>query len=127
MDTMGDHLCACTVHSGSKKTHDWTVDQLGDLVRTTHHTKTEHVTKSRGRHCGDIELTTYLANATGPVSLVLDLHIAHDLGILVDSEIVLSTSYGKTMVFINKNLINRDRLSTRPYQQRPLINKVDSW
>ena len=50
-----------------------------------------------------------------------------DVGILVDSEIVLSTSYGKTMVFINKNLINRDRLSTRPYQQRPLINKVDSW
>ena len=49
------------------------------------------------------------------------------VGILVDSEIVLSTSYGKTMVFINKNLINRDRLSTRPYQQRPLINKVDSW
>ena len=49
------------------------------------------------------------------------------VGILVDSEIVLSTRYGKTMVFINKNLINRDRLSTRPYQQRPLINKVDSW
>ena len=50
-----------------------------------------------------------------------------DLGLLIDSEIVLSTRYGKTMVFINKNLINRDRLSTRPYQQRPLINKVDSW
>jgi hypothetical protein len=49
------------------------------------------------------------------------------LGILVDSETVLSTRYGKTMVFINKNLINRDLLSTRPYQQRPLINKVDSW
>ena len=47
------------------------------------------------------------------------------LGILVDSEIVLSTRYGKTMVFINKNLINRDHLST--CQQRPLINKVDSW
>jgi len=54
-------------------------------------------------------------------------HHGYLIGILVDSEIVLSTSYGKTMVFINKNLINRDRLSTRPYQQRPLINKVDSW
>ena len=52
---------------------------------------------------------------------------AASVGILVDSEIVLSTSYGKTMVFINKNLINRDRLSTRPYQQRPVINKFDSW
>jgi hypothetical protein len=39
-----------------------------------------------------------------------------DLGILVDSEIVLSSRYGKTRVFINKNLINRDSLSTRPYQ-----------
>jgi hypothetical protein len=39
------------------------------------------------------------------------------LGLLVDSEIVLSTRYGKTTVFINKNLINRDCLSTR----------FDSW
>ena len=45
------------------------------------------------------------------------------IGILVDSEIVLSTRYGKTRVFINKtlstetayqqDLINRDLLSTR--------------
>ncbi len=44
-------------------------------------------------------------------------------GLLVDSEIVLSTRYGKSMVFINKplstetsyqqDLINRDLLSTR--------------
>jgi hypothetical protein len=44
------------------------------------------------------------------------------IGLLVDSEIVLSTRYGKTMVFINKtfstetayqqDLINRDLLST---------------
>jgi hypothetical protein len=38
------------------------------------------------------------------------------LGLLVDSEIVLSTRYGKTMVFIIE--------STKPYQQRPLINKT---
>ena len=45
------------------------------------------------------------------------------LGLFVDSEIVLSTSYGKTRVFINKtlstetayqqDLIKRDLLSTR--------------
>ena len=45
------------------------------------------------------------------------------VGILVDSEIVLSTRYGKTRVFISKtlstetayqqDLINRDLLSTR--------------
>jgi hypothetical protein len=36
------------------------------------------MTKSRGRYCGDVELTTYLANAADPVPLVLDLLIAHD-------------------------------------------------
>ncbi len=40
--------------------------------------KTEHVTKSRGRHCGDIELTVYLDNTVVPVTLVLDLLITHD-------------------------------------------------
>ncbi len=50
-------------------------------------------------------------------------HLNHTLGLLVDSEIVLSTRYGKDMVFINKtlstetsyqqDLINRDLLSTR--------------
>ncbi len=34
--------------------------------------------KSRGQHCGDIELVGYLANEAGPVPLVLDLRIAHD-------------------------------------------------
>ena len=34
--------------------------------------------KSRGQHCGDVELAGYLANAAGPVPLVLDLRIAHD-------------------------------------------------
>ena len=46
----------------------------------------------------------------------------YEVGILVDSEIVISTRYGKTRVFINKtlstetvyqqDLINRDLLST---------------
>ncbi len=72
MDAMGDHLCTCTPHSGAKKTHDWVVDQLADLFRTTHKVRTQqHVTKSRGRHCGDIELTAYLANVVDPMSLVL--------------------------------------------------------
>jgi hypothetical protein len=36
------------------------------------------VVKSLGQHCGDLELAGYLANAAGPVPLVLDLRIAHD-------------------------------------------------
>jgi hypothetical protein len=71
-------LCTCTAHSGAKKDHDWEVDQLADLVRTTHRVKTQRVVKSLGQHCGDIELPGYLANAAGPVLLVLDLRLSHD-------------------------------------------------
>ena len=78
IDPLGDHLCTCTTHSGAKKTHDWLVDQLADLFRTTHKVKTEQVVKNRGHHCGDIEVAGYLVNAADPVSLVLDLRIAHD-------------------------------------------------
>ena len=40
--------------------------------------KTQQVARSRGQRCGDIELASYLANATGPVPLVVDLRIAHE-------------------------------------------------
>ncbi len=40
------------------------------------------------------------------------------IGILVDSEIDLSTRYGNDRVFDRKqDLINKDHLSTRPYEQ----------
>jgi hypothetical protein len=42
-------------------------DQIADLFRTTHKVKTQQVIKSRGQHCGDIELAGYLANAAGPL------------------------------------------------------------
>jgi hypothetical protein len=60
------------------KSHDWVVDQLADLFRTTHKVKTQQVVKSRGHHCGDVELMGYLVNVAGPVTLVLDLRVAHD-------------------------------------------------
>jgi len=78
IDDLGDHLCTCTTHSGDKKAHDSVVDQLADLFRTTHKVKTQQVVRIRGHHCGDIELTGYLANAVGPVPLVLDLRITHE-------------------------------------------------
>jgi hypothetical protein len=55
------------------------VDQVTDLFRTTNKVKTQQVVKNRGQHCGDIELAGYLANESGPVPLVLDLRITHDL------------------------------------------------
>ena len=78
LDPLGDHLNTCTTHSGAKKTHDWMVDQVVDLFRTTHKVKTQQVVKNRGQECGDIELVGYLTNETGPVPLVLDLRIVRD-------------------------------------------------
>jgi hypothetical protein len=78
VDVLRDYLCTCTTHTGAKKAHDWAVDQLADLFRTTHKVKTVQVAKSKGRNCGDIELTDYLKNTTDPVPLVLDLHIDHE-------------------------------------------------
>jgi hypothetical protein len=54
------------------------VDQITDLFHTTLKVKAQQVIKSRGQHCGDIELVGYLANETGPVPLVMDLRITHD-------------------------------------------------
>jgi hypothetical protein len=90
LDEMGDHLCTCTSHSGVKKAHDWEVEKLVHLFLTTHHPKTQHVTKRRGRHCGDLQLEAYLTNVTDPVSLVLDLRIVTTL--------VLTVSYTTRMI-----------------------------
>ena len=76
------------VHSGVKKAHDWEVDQLADLSHTTHTMTTQHVTQNRGRHCRDVDLTDYLANVTGPVSLVL--HLLIDSSSTTVSEVVLT-------------------------------------
>ncbi len=78
IDALGDLVSTCTAHSGAKKAHDWAVDQIADLFRTTHKEKTQQVARSRGQRCRDIELAGYLTNAAGPVPLVLDLRIAHD-------------------------------------------------
>ena len=78
LDALGDHVSTCTAHSGAKKAHDWAVEQLADLFRTTHQVKTQQVTRSRRKRCGDIELAGYLADASGPVHMVLDLHITHE-------------------------------------------------
>jgi hypothetical protein len=78
LDALGGHLCTCTANSGVKKVHNWEVDQIADLFRTTHKVKTHQVVRSRGQQCGDIEFAGYLANEAGPVPLVQDLRIAHE-------------------------------------------------
>jgi hypothetical protein len=58
-------LNTCTAYSGAKKAHDWMVDQIAYLFRTTHRVKTQQVVKIRGQHCGEVELAGYLENAVG--------------------------------------------------------------
>ena len=41
IDSLGDHFSTCVSHSGVKKDHDWVVDQIDDLFRTTHKVKTQ--------------------------------------------------------------------------------------
>ena len=48
IDALGDHVSTCSAHSGAKKAHDWAVDQLADLFRTTHKVKTQQVARRRG-------------------------------------------------------------------------------
>jgi hypothetical protein len=54
------------------------IQRCGQPHRTTNVVKTQQVARSRGQRCGGIELAGYLANAAGPVPLVLDLRIAHE-------------------------------------------------
>ncbi len=35
LDELGDHLCTCTTHSGTKKTHDWVVELLNFSTQQT--------------------------------------------------------------------------------------------
>ena len=44
IDPLGDHISTCNSHSGAKKAHDWAVDQITDLFRTTTKVKTQQVT-----------------------------------------------------------------------------------
>ena len=48
--------------------------QLVDLPETTK-VKTTQVAHSRGKRCGDIELAAYITDVTGPIKLVMDLHM----------------------------------------------------
>jgi hypothetical protein len=57
LDEMGDHFCTCTVIRMPKRLMTgWLINWLTFSTPHWHHTKTQHVTKSRGRHCGDLQL-----------------------------------------------------------------------
>jgi hypothetical protein len=80
VDFHGDHTSTCTAHSGVTKAHDWMVGVLGPLFRAAGHTvRTQHgVTASAGQRRDDVEIRSYLQDAAGRRSLVLDLSMTHD-------------------------------------------------
>jgi hypothetical protein len=97
------------------------VDQVADLFRTTHKIKTQQVVKSRGQHCGDIQLEGYLANETGPVSLVLDLRIAHDrMGSSADPSLNGHLKYPNNLdQSLNDAVADKIRKYRADYNNRP--------
>ena len=121
IDPLGDHISTCNSHSGAKKAHDWAVDQIADLFRTTHKVKTQQVARSRGQRCGEIELAGYLANAAGPVPLVLDLHITHERwGSSSDPSIYRHLHYPNDIDrLLNETAANKIRKYRADYNNNP--------
>jgi hypothetical protein len=97
------------------------VDQVPDLFRTTHKVRTQHVVKSRGQPCGDIELGGYLANEAGPVPLVLDLWIAHDrVGSSTDPNLNGHLKYPNNLdQSLNDTAADKVRKYRADYNKRP--------
>ena len=69
IDTLGDHLCTCTSHSGAKKSHDLSADQIADLFRTQSENETgdeEPGSVMWGHRVGDLPRGGSGAFGTGP-------------------------------------------------------------
>jgi hypothetical protein len=97
------------------------VDQVSDLFLTTHKVKTQHVVKRRGQHCGDIQLEVYLANETGPVTLVLDLRITHDrMGSSTDPSLNGHLKYPNNLdQSLNDVVVDKIKKYRADYNNRP--------
>jgi hypothetical protein len=90
------------------------------LFRTTHRVKTQQVVKSRGQHCGDIELPGYLANAAGPVPLILDLRLAHDrFGCSSDPTLNGRLHYNDIDKSLNEDVNDKIRKYRADYNNNP--------
>jgi hypothetical protein len=62
LDALGDHVITCTVHSGTKKSHDWSVEQTTDLFRTRHKVKTpERLHRCLGSGVSDVVTSILLS------------------------------------------------------------------
>ncbi len=77
--------------------------------------------RSRGQPCGDIELSGYLTNAGGPVSLVLDLHISHErFGSISDPSINGHLHYPNDLEgSLNEDTTDKSRQYHSDYDNHP--------
>jgi hypothetical protein len=99
------------------------VDQFVDLFRTTDKVETQHVVKSRGQYCGDIEVVGYLANEVDSVSLVLDLRIANDrVGNSIDPNLNGHLKYPNTLdQSLNDAVADKIRKYRDDYNRPPSV------
>jgi hypothetical protein len=90
-------------------------------ARPIDYIKTQQVVKSRGQHCGDIELTGYLANEAGPVALVVDRWIVHDrVGSSVDPSLNGHLKYPNNLdQSLNESDDDKIRKYRPDYNNRP--------
>ena len=77
VDTLGDHLNTLFVPI-TRVPRRLTTGRLVNLLTFFAQHIQQKLNRSRGQHCGDVELVGYLANTAGPVPLVLHLRISHD-------------------------------------------------
>jgi hypothetical protein len=78
------------------------------------------VVKSRGQYCGDIELAGYLANAAGPVPLVLDLRLSHDrFGNISDPTLNGRLHYNDIDKSLNETVNDKIRKYRADYNNNP--------
>jgi hypothetical protein len=85
------------------------------------HNKQTLVVKSRGQHCGGIELAGYLANAADPVPSVMDLRIPHDrMGSSTDPSLNGHLKYPNNLdQSLNDEAADKIRKYRTDYNNRP--------
>ncbi len=76
--------------------------------------------KSHGQYCGDIELAGCLANAAGPVPLVLDLRLSHDrFGSISDPTLNGRLHYNDIEKSLNEAFNDKIRKYRADYNNNP--------
>ncbi len=105
-------MCTCAAHSGAKKAHDWAVDQLADLFRTTHRVKPRTVLWGHR--------TSGILSEYRQVPFVLDLRLTHDrFGSSSDPTLNGRLHYNDTYKSLNEDANDKIRKYRADYNNNP--------